>query len=183
MPPEIALYLGDRYIKITNFTWTGANGTQAMLASIASAIEHIDSRTCNEITTLRISCQNHNGCGECLRIVHLHFPRIGHIFVKDGGTHDYHVVPAIQLLSLPSQLGTTEGWLLPKLAKLDLCLRGSTSTDIGNRIVELVKRRKEAEEMVDITELRIKVGFGEIDPNAVEILSQSVTHFEFVSSS
>ncbi|KAG9032447.1 hypothetical protein FS837_002735, partial [Tulasnella sp. UAMH 9824] len=172
--------IGERIFTIVNRSWDGANGRQAILASIASMTERIDSRTREEITSLEISCHYDDECGECLRIVHLLFPRIDQIFVEDRKTRETQVLSVIQHLSLPSQLGLTAEWLFPKLAKLDLCLRGSTSTDIGNRMVELAERRKEIGQAVEITELRIQVGFGKIDPSAVEILSQSVTQFELV---
>ncbi|KAG8910777.1 hypothetical protein FRC00_007571 [Tulasnella sp. 408] len=182
--------IGERRILIGDVTWVGADTRQAMPASIASLMRQLDRRTCEEVTSLKISCEYEDDCRECLRIVHLHFPRIVHlhfpridqILVDDEfqGMREIQVVPAIQHLSLPSQLGLTGEWLFPKLTKLRLYLPGPTTKDIGNGIVEVVKRRKEAEQTVEITELRIEVGSGEIDPRTVEILSQSVTRFEVV---
>ncbi|KAG8960651.1 hypothetical protein FRC00_014457 [Tulasnella sp. 408] len=180
---ELSLAIGERIINIYNPTWAwdGANGTQAILSSIYTAIDHLDSRTCEEVTILDIECQHDEETGECLRIAHSRFPRIDHILVEDERADDALVGSVVQHLSSVSQLGSTEEWLLPKLAKLRLQLYvGSTSRAIGNRIVELVKRRKEAEQTREITELEIGITYGNMDPSAVEILSQSVTKFHII---
>ncbi|KIO23655.1 hypothetical protein M407DRAFT_244697 [Tulasnella calospora MUT 4182] len=80
----------------------------------------------------------------------------------------------IQHLSSPSQVGLGEEWLFPKLAKLELHLSCLTNSDVGDRFVELFRRRREAERTEEITHFRITIFFGRIDTSMVEILRQSV---------
>ncbi|KAG8922546.1 hypothetical protein FRC00_007307 [Tulasnella sp. 408] len=167
---EMLFGCGSRTIMIQNPPWTGANGAQAKLACIAAAMKHLDSRTCEEITDLYVSCPD-DASGECLRLVHSRFPRIVQIVGQpDLGTTDTF----LQHLSSPSQLGSAEEWLFPKLAKLQLYFSGFTDTDMGSRLAELVKRRKEAEGTGEITEVSIIISFGVINGSALEILKQSL---------
>ncbi|KIO23656.1 hypothetical protein M407DRAFT_214159 [Tulasnella calospora MUT 4182] len=78
------------------------------------------------------------------------------------------------------QVGLGEEWLLPKLAKLELHLSCLTDSDVGDSFVELFRRRREAEQTEEITQLRITIFFGKIDPSIVEILRQSVTLFDLI---
>lgn len=175
------LRIGNRSINIHRMR-PEAHGAQGIHAYIASAVKHLDSRTCEQVTTLDIRCPPHV-TGECLQIVNSHFPRIEQILVTDElGTIEARVTSVVRHLSSPARLGSAEEWLLPKLAKLQLRVIGSTNTDIGNMIVELVKRRKEAEQTAAITELEIIISIGKLDPSAVETLNQSVTKFDLVDA-
>ncbi|KAG8960653.1 hypothetical protein FRC00_014459 [Tulasnella sp. 408] len=179
---EMWFSIGDRTINIRHPMGPEADGAQGIPAYIASAMKHLDSRTYEQITTLDIWCPD-DVTGECLQIVNSRFSRIERILVTDGlGTVGARVRSVVQHLSSPPRLGSAEEWLLPKLTQLQLGVRDSTNTDIGNKIVELVKRRKEAQQTAEITELEIRISSGKLDPSAVETLSQSVMKFDLVEA-
>ncbi|KAG8910499.1 hypothetical protein FRC01_006302, partial [Tulasnella sp. 417] len=81
-------------------------------------------------------------------------------------------------LSSPSQLGLSEEWLLPGLAKLEFDLSGSIDADLGGRIMELVDKRREAERAEKIKELKIIIEEGDNDQSTVENLRRSVMLFD-----
>ncbi|KIO23654.1 hypothetical protein M407DRAFT_26857 [Tulasnella calospora MUT 4182] len=174
-PRRLMFGFKERWIAIWNLY-----SPQTKLAGIASAIKHLDNRICEEVTILDFSCQDHEEIGEYLRLVHCHFPRIDQIWIVNDKTCEIEVGTVLQVLSSPSQLGLTEAWLLPGLTKLKLNLSRSTDTDLGDRIAELVRRRREAEQTADISKLTITVASGAIDPKMVEILRESVMQFDLI---
>ncbi|KAG8922547.1 hypothetical protein FRC00_007308 [Tulasnella sp. 408] len=179
---DMWLSIGNRTINIRHPMGPEADGAQGMPAYIASAMKHLDSRTCEEVTTLDIWCPE-DITRECLCVIHSRFPRIQQLIVTDGlGAVGTRVRSVVQHLSLPSGLGAGEEWLLPKLTRLQLGVSGSNNRDIVNMIVELVGRRKEAEQTGEITELEIRIGIGKLDASAVETLSQSITKFDLVEA-
>ncbi|KAG9032448.1 hypothetical protein FS837_002736, partial [Tulasnella sp. UAMH 9824] len=170
---ELWFGFGDRMIVMQNLTWTGANGAQAVLTCLAAAMKHLDSRICEEITSLYAWCLEDES-GECLRLVHSRFPRIEQIVAQDRGTAENLVGSVLQHLDSPLRFGSAEEWLFLKLAKLEFHFNGFTNPNIGHRLAELVKRRKEAEPTGEITEVSINITFGAIDRSAMEILEQSL---------
>ncbi|KAG8918416.1 hypothetical protein FRC01_001869 [Tulasnella sp. 417] len=174
----IKFSIGERDISLWSFAWNRGNGAPVKRASIASAMKHLDSRVCEQVTTLDISCWDDGEIGGYLHAVHSHFPRIDQVLVMDGGCFSTKIELVLQHLSSPSQMGLSEEWLLPGLAKLEFDLSGSIDADLGGRVLELVDKRREAERTEKIRELKITVEEGDSDPSTVENLRRAVMLFD-----
>ncbi|KAG8910498.1 hypothetical protein FRC01_006301 [Tulasnella sp. 417] len=166
-----------RHITIWNRTWTGTRGARVKFVAIASAMKRLDSRVCEQVKILDLSCSDNEQVGEYLRVIHAHFPRITQLLVVDGGSCGTEIGMVLPHLSSPSKFGLAEEWILPKLARLKLDLSHSVDTDLGGKLVELTRRRKDAEQTAGIMELRITVAPGAIDASTVAVLRQSVLLF------
>ncbi|KAG8919695.1 hypothetical protein FRC00_011009 [Tulasnella sp. 408] len=173
----MSLGVGQQRTLICESTWSRTIEPQAKLACITSAMKRMDDRAREEIKVLDLDCTNTEDIGEYLRIVHSHFSRIDQILVRDKKKDRADVDTVLQRLSSPSHLGLWEEWLLPNLTKLQLDLHRSTSANLGDRIVELLTSRKATEGIEEITELKIVVAKGAIDPSTVELLRQSLVLF------
>ncbi|KAG9031123.1 hypothetical protein FS837_003096 [Tulasnella sp. UAMH 9824] len=174
---EMSLGVGQQRILIWKSTWSRTIAPQVKLAYIASAVKRMNDGAREEVKVLDLACTNTEDIGEYLRIVHSHFPRIDQILVRDKRSDRADVDTFLQLLSSPSHLGLSEEWLLPNLTKLQLDLHRSIAANLGGRIVELLKSRTAIEGIEEITELRIVVAKGAIDPSTVELLRQSLVLF------
>ncbi|KIO33416.1 hypothetical protein M407DRAFT_3968 [Tulasnella calospora MUT 4182] len=172
---EIEFGLRRRRIAIRNDTWDHGNGPQDRLAYLASVTNSMDSRACREVKILDLSCREHEEIGGYLRTIHSRFPQINQILLKEKQTD---IAVAFQHLSSPLQVELAEEWLLPKLTKLELDLGSSTDARLIDIVAQLVMKRKAADGVEDITELRITSAPGAIGPGMVELFQQSIASFE-----
>lgn len=177
---ETTFGVGERRISIWSVPWAGANNGGFKLAYIASAMKQLDNRACEEVTMLELACSRKEETGAYLHMVHSRFPWIDQVLLRDEGSHNPGIRAVVQHLSTPLQSESSEEWLLPKLTKLELDLDHSTDTDIVDDIVELVNKRRGSELTENITELRITMVAGAIDPSMIETLGQSVMLFDLI---
>ncbi|KAG8918417.1 hypothetical protein FRC01_001870 [Tulasnella sp. 417] len=177
---EMRISIGEDKIAIWWLYLNKEDRPQIKLSCISSAINRMDSRVCEEVKALNLACWDSQEASEYLRIAHSRFPQIDHVSLRVGGGDVSEVGAVLRYLGSPSDLGLSEGWLLPKLTKLELDLRHSTETDLAERIMEIIEQRKAVEQTKDIIELRVTTAAGTMDLSTVELLRESVMIFDLI---